>query len=81
MHEAYFGLVKAVESYDTSQGVLLMTNAPCWIRQAVKRFLDDSGRVIRVPVHKQALVYQYNQMTAYCLQNFNREPSIQEYAR
>lgn len=81
MHEAYFGLVKAVESYDASQGVLFMTYAPYWIRQAVKRFLDDSGRVIRVPVHKQALVYQYNQMTAYCLQNFNREPSIQEYAR
>ncbi|MGN6712906.1 sigma factor-like helix-turn-helix DNA-binding protein [Anaerocolumna jejuensis] len=58
-----------------------MTYAPYWIRQAVKRFLDDSGWVIRVPVHKQALVYQYNQMTAYCLQNFNRKPSIQEYAR
>ena len=81
IHEAYFGLVKAVENYDVSQGVLFMSYAPYWIRQAVKRFLDDSGRAIRVPVHKQAQVYQYNQMTAYCLQNFNREPSIQEYAR
>ncbi|SHO46775.1 sigma-70 family RNA polymerase sigma factor [Anaerocolumna xylanovorans] len=81
MHEAYFGLVKAVESYDASQGVLFMSYAPYWIRQAVKRYLDNCGRVIRVPVHKQALVYQYNHITAYCLQNFNREPSIQEYAR
>lgn len=81
MHEAYFGLVRAIESYDASQGVLFMSYAPYWIRQAVKQFMDDSGRVIRVPVHKQAQVYQYNQMTAYCLQNFNREPSIQEYAR
>lgn len=81
MHEAYFGLIKAVESYDESQGVLFMSYATYWIRQAVKRFLDDCGRVIRVPVHKQAQVYQYNQMTAYCLQNFNREPTVPEYAR
>jgi RNA polymerase primary sigma factor len=81
MHEAYFGLVKAVENYDASQGVLFMSYATYWIRQAVKRFLDDCGRVIRVPVHKQEKVYQYNQMTAYCLQNFNREPTIPEYAR
>ncbi len=81
MHEAYFGLVKAVENYDASQGVLFMTYAPYWIRQAVKRFLEDSGRVIRVPVHKQEKVYQYNRLTAHFLQNFNREPSVHEYAR
>lgn len=81
MHEAYFGLVKAVESYDASQGVLFMSYAPSWIRQTVKRFLDNSGQVIRVPVHKQAQVYHYNQITSYYLQNYNRLPSIQEYAR
>ncbi len=81
MHEAYFGLVKAVETYDASQGVLFMSYAPYWIRQSVKRFLDGSGRVIRVPVHKQAQVYQYNWLTAHFLQNYNREPSVHEYAR
>ena len=81
MHEAYFGLVKAVENYDVSQGVLFMSYAAFWIRQAVKRFLDDSGRVIRVPVHRQAEIYRYNQITAYFLQNFNRPPLVQEYAR
>lgn len=81
MHEAYFGLVKAVENYDASQGVLSMSYAPYWIRQAVKRFLEDSGRVIRVPVHKQEKVYQYNRLTAHFLQNYYREPTIHEYAR
>ncbi len=81
MHEAYFGLVKAVESYDASQGVLFMSYTTSWIRQAVKRFLDNCGSVVRVPVHKQAQVYQYNQVSAYYLQNFNRQPSIQEYSR
>ncbi len=81
MHEAYFGLIRAVENYDASQGVLFMSYAAFWIRQAVKRFLDDSGRVIRVPVHRQAQVYQYNQISSYYLQNFNRLPLTQEYAR
>jgi RNA polymerase primary sigma factor len=80
MHEAYFGLVKAVESYDASQGMLFMTYAPSWIRQAVKRYLENCGSVIRVPVHTQARVYQYNRATSYYLQNFNRLPSVQEYA-
>lgn len=80
MHEAYFGLVKAIESYDASQGVLFMSYAIYWIRQAVKRYLDDSGKVIRVPVHTQEKIYRYNQITAHFLQHFNREPSLHEYA-
>jgi RNA polymerase primary sigma factor len=80
MNEAYFGLVKAVESYDESQGILFMSYAPCWIRQVVKRYLDNCGRVVRVPIHRQAEIYKYNQVRARFLQNINREPSIQEYA-
>lgn len=80
MNEAYFGLVKAVESYDESQGILFMSYAPHWIRQVVKRYLDNCGRVVRVPIHRQAEIYKYNQIRVRFLQNINREPSIQEYA-
>lgn len=80
MHEAYFGLIKAVESFDIEQGILFTTYATPWIRQAVKRFLENCGRVVRVPVHKQQQIYQYNQTTAYYLRNFNRAPSLHEYA-
>lgn len=80
MNEAYFGLVKAVESYDESQGILFMSYAPHWIRQVVKRYLDNCGRVVRVPIHRQAEIYKYNQVRAHFLQNINREPSVQEYA-
>lgn len=81
MHEAYFGLIKAVEGFNPEHGVLFSTYAIPWIRQVVKRFLDGSGKVIRVPVHTQEKVYRYNQITSHYLQNFNREPSVQEYAR
>lgn len=81
MNEAYFGLVKAVESYDANQGILFMSYAPNWIRQTVKRYLDNCGKTIRVPVHTQQKIYQYNQVTAHYLQNFNRYPDVEEYAR
>ncbi len=80
MHEAYFGLVKAVEKYDDTQGVLFMSYAPFWIRQAIKRFLEDSGQFIRVPVHTQEKIYRYNQVSSYYMQNFNRQPTKQEFA-
>lgn len=80
IHEAYFGLVKAVENYDLRQGVLFMTYATHWIGQAIKRYLDNCGRVVRVPVHTQEKIYRYNQVTSYYLQHYNREPAVREYA-
>lgn len=80
MHEAYFGLIKAVEGFDSSQGTLFMTYATFWIRQAVKRFLDNSGQVIRVPVHKQEQIYKYNQVSAQFLRKYNRRATTKEYA-
>jgi RNA polymerase primary sigma factor len=80
MHEAYFGLVEAAERYKPDQGANFLTYAAHWINQVVKRFLDNSGQVIRVPVHKQEEIYKYNQARAYYLNRYNREPNYREYA-
>lgn len=80
MHEAYFGLVIAAKRYNPAQGSSFLTYAEHWIRQAVKRFLENSGQVIRVSVHTQEKIYKYNQVTAYFLNRYDREPSIEEYA-
>ena len=80
MHEAYFGLIEAAERYKPDQGASFMTYAAHWINHVVKRFLDNSGRVIRVPVHRQEKIYKYNQIKAHYLNRYNREPSQREYA-
>jgi RNA polymerase primary sigma factor len=80
MHEAYFGIVEAAEKYKHDQGANFLTYAEPWIRQVVKRFLDNSGQVIRVPVHRQQEIYKYNQATGYYIRNYNRIPNIWEYA-
>lgn len=81
MHEAYFGLIEVAERYKPDKGANFLTYAAHWINQVVKRFLENSGQVIRVPVRRQQEIYKYNQATAYYLRNYNREPSIQEYSR
>ena len=80
MHEAYFGLVEAAKRFNPDQGASFITYAAHWINQVVKRFLDNSGRVIRVPVNKQEQIYKYNQAKAYYLRNHDREPSYREYS-
>ncbi|MDF2804075.1 MAG: hypothetical protein K0S61_3978 [Anaerocolumna sp.] len=57
-----------------------MSYATFWIRQAVKSFLDNSGQVIRVPVHKQEQIYKYNQASAHYLSKYNRKATTKEYA-
>lgn len=80
MHEAYFGLIEAVKRYDPETGANFLTYASFWISQVVRRFLDNSGQVIRVPVHTQEKIYKYNQVKGYYLRNYNREPLKHEYA-
>lgn len=81
MHEAYFGLIKATESFNVNQGSLFMSYASFWIRQYVKRYLENCGQVVRVPVHRQQQIYQYNEARSFYLRYYNKEPNQREYAR
>lgn len=45
------GLIRAVEKFDWRQGNKFSTYATAWIKQSIKRALDNSSRTIRLPVH------------------------------
>ena len=45
------GLIRAVEKFDWRRGNKFSTYATLWIRQSIKRALDNSSRTIRLPVH------------------------------
>ena len=79
LQEAYIPLYDAVLSYKASSGATFITYALTCIGRHIKRYLDDVGRVVRVPIHVQEKVYRYNQVTSYYMREENRKPTDREY--
>ncbi len=59
IQESYFALDKSVEKYDSSMGNKFSTYASLWIRQTLQRYVDDSSRAIRIPVHSASQLNKY----------------------
>jgi RNA polymerase primary sigma factor len=76
--EGNIGLVKAVERFDPSKGAKLSSYAVWWIRQAIKRALDDQSRLIRVPVHHRDKLTKMHQIALHMTQVLGREPTDEE---
>lgn len=80
LQEAYFGLWEAVQRYETSENVLFMTYAGFWIRQAVRRYIENCGSVIRIPGVKQQKIIRYNKAIQELSQKLGRTPANNEIA-
>ena len=80
LQEAYFGLWEAVQRYETSENVLFMTYAGYWIRQAVRRYIENCGSVIRIPGVKQQKIIRYNKAIQELSQKLGRTPVNNEIA-
>ena len=79
MQELYIPLYEATISYKADNGATFISYALVCISRHLKKYLDDVGRVIRVPVHTQEKVYKYNQVSSYFMRTHNRKPTDQEF--
>lgn len=80
IQEGNTGLMRAVDKYEYRRGFKFSTYATWWIRQAITRSIADQARTIRIPVHMIDVLSRLRQIQKRLLQQFKREPSVEEIA-
>lgn len=80
LQQAYCGLWEAVQRYESSENVLFMTYAKFWILQDIRRYLENSGSLIRIPSHKKQQGIQYKRLLQEYEREYGRPPSDLEAA-
>jgi RNA polymerase primary sigma factor len=80
VQEAMLGLIRAAEKFDYRRGYKFSTYAVLWIKQAIQRGLDNTGRPVRIPAHIAQRERTVNRIESELSAKLNREPSEQEIA-
>ena len=61
VQESIFGMVRAIELYDPAKGAF-STYAVWWMNQGIRRYIDNTKYMVRVPIFASAIQKQYSRL-------------------
>lgn len=80
LQEGYIGLCSAVDGYNPDEGPFI-NYAILWIRQSMRRHIENSGSCIRIPVHMRRRIQEYRKSQQLFIQKYAREATDMEMRR
>ena len=75
LQEGYIGLSEAVRHYDADKNSSFIHYAAFWIRQSMRRYVDNCASVVRIPVQARGEIREYNRVVREYRKYYGEWPS------
>ena len=80
MQESFFGMKAAADAYDPDQGSF-STYAIIWLKQTMRRYIDNNQTAVRFPADVRQRVFKYRQILNRYIGKYGKAPTECEMMR